>query len=294
MRRPRIGLVLGGGGSRGLAHIGVLKVLAREQIPIDFIVATSMGGIIGVMFALGYHPAEIGQGVSRLQQSLLFSLKMLSARARQRQVLDNLTEFLGDKTFDDLAIPVTLMCVDMRHGCEVQLQSGPLVPALLATSAVPGAFPPVKLEGMELADGGVIDSLATHVAYEQGAERVIAVDVYPALDKDNPWADPISRILGLQLPGAVFGLNGNDEDKIPNLAASLWRSVRVMTWYLHEQRLAAHPPDILLRPDVDRHASLDFRDIDTPVQAGVAEAERYLSELRALAGGQQRIGKATN
>jgi NTE family protein len=243
-----------------------------------------MGGIVGVLFALGYHPAEIGQGISRLQQSLLFSVKMLSARARQRQVLDNLTEFLGDKTFADLAIPVTLMCVDMRRGCEVQLRAGPLVPALLATSAVPGAFPPVKLEGMEVADGGVIDSLATHVAYEQGADKVIAVDVYPALDKDNPWVDPISGIIGFQLPTNIFRINGNDDDKIPTMAASIWRSVRVMTWYLHEQRLAAHPPDILLRPDVDKYASLDFRDIDTPIQAGVAEAERYVTELRALIG----------
>ena len=72
-QQPKIGLVLGGGGSRALAHIGVLKVLVREQIPIDFIVGTSMGGIVGVLFALGYHPAEIGQGVSRVQQTSLLT-----------------------------------------------------------------------------------------------------------------------------------------------------------------------------------------------------------------------------
>lgn len=281
MNRPKIALVLGGGGSRGLAHIGVLKVLVREQIPIDLIVGTSMGGIIAVLFALGYHPAEIGQGLGQIQQSLLFNVKLFSARARQGVVRDNLAEILEDKTFADLAIPVTLMCVDMRHGCEVPLTEGPLLPAVLASSAVPGAFPPVKYQGMELADGGVIDSLATHIAYRRGADRVIAIDVYPQLDRENPWADPISGIIGLQWLPNIFS-NSNNEDKIPSLAASIWRSVRVMTWYLHQKRLEEHPPDVLLRPDVDNYASLDFRDIDAPIQAGVIEAERKLTTLRAL------------
>lgn len=282
MSRPKIGLVLGGGGSRGLAHIGVLKVLLREQVPVDLIIGTSMGGIIGVLYALGYHPAEIGQGVSQLQQNSLFSLKNLTARSRQQQVRLSLIEVLEGKTFADLLIPVTLMAVDMVHGREVMLTEGDLVPALLASSAVPGAFPPVKFDDMELADGGVIDSLATHAAFQQGADRVIAVDVYPELEKENPWVDPISGIIGVQWPPNLFSPNG-DKEKIPSLLASLWRSVRVQTWYLHQQRLAAHPPDILLRPDVDNFASLDFREIDYPIQAGVEEAERYLAELRALA-----------
>jgi NTE family protein len=190
-------------------------------------------------------------------------------------------EAAAGKTFAELNVPVTLMAVDMRHGQEVALNEGALVPALLATSAVPGAFPPVKHQDMELADGGVIDSLATHVACEQDADKIIAVDVYPALDKENPWIDPISAIMGFDLPTNLFGANGKD-NKIPSAAASMWRSVRVITWYLHQQRLATHPPDVLLRPDVDNHASLDFRDIDSPIQAGVEEAERYVHELRSL------------
>jgi len=282
MDRPKIGLVLGGGGSRGLAHVGVLKLLIREQIPLDFIVGTSMGGIVAVLYGLGYNPAEIGQGISRLQQNSLFNLKSLTSRARQRQVREFLTESLGGKTFNDLSLPVTLMAVDMLHGHEVQLKQGPLVPALLASSAVPGAFPPVKHKGMELSDGGVIDSLATHVAYAQGADKIIAVDVYPELDKENPWIDPISAIMGVQLPTNIFSTSGNGQQRIPTAAASMWRAVRVMTWYLHQERLAIHPPDVLLRPNVDDYSSLDFSDIDGPVQAGVEEAERHLEALRAL------------
>jgi predicted acylesterase/phospholipase RssA len=266
-----------------LAHIGVLEVLVREQIPIDLIVGTSMGGIIGVLLALGYTPPQVADEMSALLSiSFIESLKLLSSRGRQRKAQTHLAETLEGKTFADLALPVTLMAVDMVHGCEVTLTEGPLLPAVLASCAVPGAFPPVTHNDAQLADGGVIDSLATHVAYQQGAEKVIAVDVYPALEKDNPWTDPISAVMGFQLPSSIFSISGNGAHRIPTAAASMWRSVRVMTWYLHQQRLAAHPPHVLLRPEVSSYGSLDFKDVDGPRQAGVAEAERYLAELKAL------------
>lgn len=279
--RSKIALVLGGGGSRGLAHIGVMEVLVREQIPVDMIVATSIGAIVGVFFALGYSPAEIAAGMTDMQNNSL-AMKIASTRARQRRVRAQLAGILEGKTFADLKIPVTMMAVDMVHGEEVALSEGPLLPALLASTAVPGAFPPVKYGDMQLADGGVIDSMATHVAYEQGAGKVVAVDIYPALDKDNPWTDPLSAVMGFQLPAGILSTSGNGDDKIPTIAASMWRSFRVQTWYLHQQRLAAHPPDVLLRPDVGDYGSLDFKDLAGPLEAGRLEAERHLDALRGL------------
>lgn len=275
--RPKVGLVLGGGGSRGIAHIGVLQVLVREQIPIDLIVGTSMGGIVGVLFALGVTPDQLAERVSAMEGYSLINLKGLSARARQRMLRDLLAEALAGKTFADLEIPATLMAVDMLHGTEVALNEGSLMPAVLATSAVPAIFPPVELNGMQLADGGVIDSLATHVAYEQGADKVIAVDVYPTLDKDDPWVDPISATMGFQLPFGLF--NSAESDKTPSMFASVWRAVRVMAWHIHKERLSAHPPDVLLRPKVKGYGSLDFSDLSGPLLAGAAEAERHLTEL---------------
>jgi NTE family protein len=283
---PKIGLVLGGGGSRGLAHIGVLEVLGREQVPIDLIVGTSMGGIVGVLFGLGFAPNDIAQGLKTalelndFSQNAIRNVKLISSRARQQRLREQLQLAVDNKTFADLSLPVTLMAVDMVTGQEVALKAGPLLPALLATAAVPGVFPPVRLSGMQLADGGVIDSLATHVAFKQGAEKVIAVDVYPALETDNPWTDPLSAIMGFQLPSAIFngdgGLNG------PNVLSSMWRSVRVMTWHLHQQRLAEYPPDILLRPNVDNYGSLDFKDLHGPIEAGVMEADKHVEALRSL------------
>lgn len=281
MKRPKIGLVLGGGGSRGLAHVGVLQVLQREQIPIDLIVGTSMGGIIAVLFGLGYGLTEIVEQIKSWQGDSL-SLKLMSTRARQRRVKKQLSATLADKTFADLSLPVHLMAVDMLHGQEVTLSEGSLMTAVLASSAVPGAFPPVKYKNMELADGGVIDSLATHAAFDNGADKVIAVDVYPALDKDNPWVDPLSAVMGFDLPTNFFSTSGNGDRKIPTIAASIWRSVRVITWHLHQERLAAHPPDVLLRPAVAQYGSLDFKDIEGPFQAGLYAAEQNLTELRNL------------
>jgi NTE family protein len=286
--QPKVALVLGGGGSRGLAHIGVLKVLEREAIPIDFLVATSMGGVVAVLHALGVSADEIADGMQRSainysQNGALQNVRLISARFRQQLVEQALSPVLAGKTFADLQKPVTLMAVDMIHGQEIALTEGELIPALLATSAVPGVFPPVRINDMQLADGGVIDSLATHIAAKQGADKIIAVDVYPKLEKENPWNDPISAIMGFQLPvGWLNGTGSDNKIKHPNMFASMWRSVRVMTWHLHQERLAAHPPEVLLRPDVHDYGSLDFKDMTGPIEAGVAEAENHLPALRML------------
>jgi NTE family protein len=275
-----IGLVLGGGGSRGLAHVGVLKVLTRERIPIDLIVGTSMGGIVGVLFALGISPDRLASEMMALQNTSIINVKLLSARARQRMLRELLARALAGKTFADLEIPTTLMVVDMISGNELGLNHGSLLPAVLATSAVPAIFPPVMIDGAVLADGGVIDSLATRAAYEQGADRVIAVDIEPNLDTSKPWQDPISAATGFQL-SLLFG--GPESSKKPNMFSAMWRAYRVLSWHVHTTRLAEHRPDVLLLPDVGAYGSLDFKDIDGPLRAGEAEAEKQLAALKALA-----------
>ncbi|MCO5184282.1 MAG: patatin-like phospholipase family protein [Anaerolineae bacterium] len=290
MMQAKIGLVLGGGGVRGLAHIGVLQVLEREQIPVDFIVATSMGGIVGVLWALGNTPAAIATG---LQRALVLNnpdtgpfntvkqVKLVSSRARQQRMRQQLQDAIGDRTFADLQRPVSLMAVDMVLGDEVVLSEGALVPALLATSAVPGVFPPVVVDNRQLADGAVIDSLATHVAYAQGATHVIAVDVQPALETEHVWVDPIADVTGIQW-GAWFGRISGDEPKQPGVLQSLWRSSRIMAWHIHQLRLRQHLPDIMMRPSVDAIGTLDLNDTARPIEAGIVEAERHLDALRAL------------
>jgi NTE family protein len=280
MRQNKVGLVLGGGGSRGAAHIGVLHVLVRAKVPIDLIVGTSAGGIVAVLFALGYTPRQLIKRLSQIRGRSLINVKHLRARARQRWLRNLLGDALEGKTFADLSIPVALMAVDMVSGAEVALTEGPLLSAILATCATPGVFPVIERNGMQLADGGVIDSLATHAAREQGADRVIAVDVFPSLEQENPWRVPISATLGIKLP---FGLSqAIDEARTPHTIASLWRATRVITWNLHKQRLRTHSPDVLLRPQVSRHQAFHLGDLSGLVLAGVVEAERQMAALEAI------------
>ncbi|HEX3052445.1 MAG TPA: patatin-like phospholipase family protein [Aggregatilineaceae bacterium] len=278
--RPKIGLVLGGGGSRGIAHIGVLEVLAHEHIPIDLIVGTSMGGLIGALFASEVDLLEMARHVERLRNiSSLFSTHLFSSRARQRTMRKWIAHFLGEnKTFEELKIPLIVTAVDMLHGHEVYLRSGPLLPALLATSAMPAVFPPVDHEEMKLADGGVIDSLCVHVARQEQMDKIIAVDIYPPLEHENPWVDPLGAIMGMGVP---FFNTGN-MDRPPSMMAAIWRSVRIMTWHLHEARLQANPPDVLLRPHVENYGSLDFKDVEGPLLAGIEEATRCLDVIKEL------------
>jgi NTE family protein len=283
--RPRVALVLGGGGSRGIAHIGVLEVLQRENVPIDLIVGTSMGAIVGALFAAGISPQVIGENLSRMSGINLFSLNVFSARARQQRVRHELTRGLDSKTFADLNIPLAVTAVDMVSGQEVVLDHGELIPALLASSAVPAVFPPIEMGGMQLADGGVIDSVATHVAFRYQPHIVIAVDVYPPLEQDNPWVDPISAVIGMQIP---FVSGTLPWAKSPNMIGAMWRSVRVITWHTHEQRLKAHPPHVLIRPPIGDAGSLDFSDVQRPYFAGVQETEARLDEILGLIAGLPR------
>jgi NTE family protein len=275
----KIGLVLGGGGSRGIAHIGVLEVLKREEIQVDLIVGTSMGGIVGTHFALGIPPEVLAKRMRQLQNEGLIKLTRFTMQHRQRVLLELLQEGVGEKTFNDLKIDTILMAVDMIQGVEIQLKEGRLIDAILATSAIPSIFPPVQINGKYLADGGVIDSLATHVAVEAGVDLMIAVDLYPELDENNPWADPISAITGIQLP---FIYRATAPIKPPNSLSSMWRAVRVMSSYIHQLRLNESPPDILMRPEVDSFGSMDFKDIEGPYQAGISEAERHVPAIKEM------------
>ncbi|MEM7029721.1 MAG: patatin-like phospholipase family protein, partial [Chloroflexota bacterium] len=216
----------------------------------------------------------------------LQKIKLISLRSRQKQLQKQLELIVGDKTFADLRIPVKIMCTDMVRAEEIVMDEGPLLPALLATCAVPGVFPPVHIGEQQLVDGGVVDSLATHVAFEPESTKIIAVDVYPSVDTETPWIDPFSSIMGIQLPFDWF--NGSDKDgtiKYPNVISYLWRATRVLIWNYHEDRLRHAPPNILLRPDVDDYGSLDFTELDGPIQAGVEVTEKHLLDIQALLDG---------
>ena len=171
-------LVLGGGSARGIAHIGVLKVLKSQNIPIDKIVGTSMGALIGAAYSVGIPIEEMEK------KSLKFSAKRLIDPTMPTMGLlagDRLEAAIRDiidkKSFADCRIPTAIVTTDIENGEEVVHEKGDLVKIVRASCSWPGIFNPVKIDGRLLCDGGIKDSVPTKIARALGADYMIAVDV---------------------------------------------------------------------------------------------------------------------
>jgi NTE family protein len=235
--RPRIGLALGGGGARGSAHIGVLKVLEELHIPIDYIAGTSMGSVIGGLYVTGYTPDEIQKVMSKVDWANLFNdsapRRDIDFRRKQNDyfvpagltlgyekgitlptglvagrklsfLLNTLTlPAIGAQSFDELPIPFRAVAADARTGEPVALSSGNLARAIRASMAIPIVFSPVEDEGRLLIDGGEAENLPVQTARAMGADIVIAVDVASSseIPKEAPRsiADVLGRLIDLPL-----------------------------------------------------------------------------------------------
>ncbi len=264
-----LGLALGGGGGRGGAHLGVLAALAQLELPIDMIVGTSIGGVVGVLFAAGYSPAEIAE---ILDGRSLWDI--VERDPRGRGLLGNhrlraiFERALGERTFADLHIACTVIATDLVRGRQVIIDHGSLVEALLATTALPGLFPPVEHEGMLLTDGGIVNNLPVDIALARGAHRVVAVD----LDGDGDFALEEYRGFGRHWRGS--------HTQLPLAIAH--RALTLLIAQVTRHRLAEAPPDVLLRPVVAAIGTLDMNHIAETQAAGIAAVEAARAELLAL------------
>lgn len=263
----RLGLVLGGGGGRGGAHLGMLSVLAELQVPID---GSSIGGVIGVFYAAGFSSDQIEQifpstAIWRIATGDPTRTGLIGTR----KIAALLQEFLGERTFDDLHIPCAVMATDLVKGCAVMLNQGPLVSALLATIALPGIFPPLPLDTQLLADGSILNNLPVDVARHMGAQRVIAVELTRTFQP--------------------FGLHSEVPDNLlarlslrPRQLLIAHRALDLLLTHATALRLAQHPPDLYLQPDV---RYIDLLDMARPVEGrriGEATARAARSELLRL------------
>jgi NTE family protein len=182
-----VGLVLGGGGARGLSHIGVLKVLEEERIPIDEIVGVSVGALIGALYAAGIPLSDIEKmahevGWDKLTDfskisflKLILSDELLSSEKMERY----LNKQFGDKYFTDLKIPFTCVATDIRNGERVVFREGPVAIAARASATVPAIFKPVEYRQRLLVDGGLVDNLPTDEVNISQRENSIVVAVIP-------------------------------------------------------------------------------------------------------------------
>ncbi len=287
-KRPKIGLVLSGGGARGIAHIGVLEWFEKNQIPVDYIVGTSMGGIVGGLYATGKTPAELRKIIEEIdwdevlqttpaydemsfrrkqdrrenQNVIEFGLKNgiripsgLNSGHKVGLVFDRLTlSYPNMETFDDLVIPYRAVATDMVKGEAVILESGSLSTAMRATMAIPGVFTPVEREGKILADGGLVNNIPTDIAKQMGADIVIAVDIGTPLSTDPKTLESLGGVLSQSIGVALIG---NDRR---NLALA----------------------DIIIAPDLGTYTLFDFKSGNQIYELGYKGAEAKSAVLKNL------------
>ncbi len=290
--RPRIGLVLSGGGSRGLAHVGVLKVLEEQRVPIDAIAGTSMGAVIGGLYASGMTAAEIEALVRTLDWNEAFRDRPprgdLNFRRKQddREFLvrfplgvkggdfrvprgliqgQRLTQILRRQTiavagiddFNRLPTPFRAVATDLETGERKVLAGGDLTEALRASMSAPGVFAPVELDGRLLVDGGLVENLPVDVVKEMGVDIVIAVDV---------GSQTFSR---RELNSA--------------LAVSNQMLTIMMLRETARQRSLLGADDLLIQPDLGNLLAMDFTVVDQTIGTGIAGAKAKSPRLAALA-----------
>lgn len=235
----KIGLALSGGGARGLAHIGVLKILEQEGIAIDYLAGASMGGFIAAGYASGLSPDFMKKEALRMsnpRRLLALADPSLPRRGlfEGRKVHKYLAGHLGDCTFDDLQIPLTLVAVDLNTGQEVHLNQGLVADAVRATIAIPGVFTPVERGGQLLVDGGLLNNLPVDVVRGMGADIIIAVDVF---------SEALAELHLIQdLRRRRYVPNG-----LVDTVEVLWRSLEVMQAEISRRRLVEAHPEVVLR-----------------------------------------------
>jgi NTE family protein len=291
-KRPRVGLVLSGGGARGAAHVGVLKVLDEMRIPIDAIAGTSMGAVVGGLYASGMRVEDIEKllrslnwedafrdrppreelGFRRKQDDREFLVRYALGVQEQGFVLprglvqgQKLEQVLRSaslpvaaiQSFDHLPIPFRAVATDLETGEPVILDSGDLVTAMRASMSAPGVFTPVERDGRLLVDGGLVENLPVEIARSMGVDVVIAVDVSFPLYAKEDLKSPI---------------------EITNQAFAIL--IRGRT---RQQRALLGPNDIVIEPPLGRFPSADFGRVPQALRAGEEGARDAADQLQRLA-----------
>jgi len=262
--RPKVGVALGGGFARGIAHIGVLRVLEEHEIPVDFIAGTSVGALIAAGYASGTPLEEMARQGSGTQFKDFgrWTLSRMGMASNDR-LEDFLHRFTTAKYFNQLKIPLTIVATDLLKGESVHFTEGELGPALRASCAYPGLFLPVEHQGHFLVDGFLTEQVPAPAAREMGAEMVISVHLEPGLLDSKPrnTIEVISRSFSI----------------IQGVTNQPWRAAT----------------DILIEPDV--HHVLWDEFVKTPmlIAAGEDAAHAALPMIKELLAGGTRQPQQT-
>lgn len=294
MTKPKIGLVLGSGASRGWAHIGVLEALEHHHIPVDMISGASAGAFIGAAYAAGGLDKVKKFALNMDWKAVLSFLDLAFPRSgfiEGQKVAELIELFTSTQEFDDLSIPVTMIATDMATGKEVRFSTGNITQALRASMAVPGFLTPKRIGDQWLVDGGVVNPLPVDVCQEAGADIIIAVDINSERvthrqhsPRDKNWVKNSERMERKRLEVVKswtdrFGSTGKNfssriekwfsrEEHSPHIFDVLGSSLNIMQRRIEEMNLLTHAPDVLLEPRLGDMSFFDFDHAERAIEEG--------------------------
>ena len=262
----RVTLVLGAGGARGAAHVGVLQALEARGIAVDLIVGSSIGAVVGAVYALDGSVAGLDQ---RWAAALAAAPVRFSLHPRRLELFETrpyrrlLAAWFAGRRLESLPIPLIVNAADLHSGQEVVIRRGPVAPALAAASAIPGLYAPVRQGDRLLVDGGLVDPLPLSLVPDRAGRFVIAVDVLP---------EPDERLE----PAHVFAAQGTLRAKLPLLMAVVGKAFGVLGGRLRDAALRAYPPDLLITPDLRGLSSAAYNQAEVMLARGRTAAEQAM------------------
>jgi NTE family protein len=251
-KRPRVGVALGGGFARGLAHLGVMKVLEEEQIPIDYIAGTSVGAVLGAMYASGVSVKEMLEvaHLVRFKDFARWTVSRFGFCSNDRMSIF-LNKLVRCKTFEELRVPLAVAATDFVTGDAVVFRSGSLVDAVRASCAYPGMFLPVNINGRLLVDGLLAHPVPSAPLREMGADRVVGIYL------SAHWVN-------LRGPRHVFDVIGQCFSIAQEKMGTVWRAAS----------------DVVLEPNVNGIPYDAFERAPEMIRAGEAAARAALPQIK--------------
>jgi len=260
-KKRKVGLALGGGAARGLAHIGVLEVLEREGVPVDMIAGTSAGAAIGALYAQGKDASLIKRlalGMNFKHRLSLVDLALpKTGFIEGKKIKDLIKLFIGgDLSFGELRIPFACVAADINTGEEVVIDHGSVLEGIRASISLPAIFTLVKWKGRYLVDGGLVNPVPVNVVKKMGADFIIAVNVIPDLSER------------LQLK----------TDKEPNILSVIVQTTHVTAYQLVKSSLKG--ADVVIKPKVASIGLGEFHRASELIQEGERAAEEAIPEIK--------------
>jgi len=299
-------LALGGGGARGLAHIGVIEVLVREKIPIRAIVGTSIGAEIGAFFAAGMSSKEMRELACRMDWISTMRLftpdSGTSGISSGKGIREYLTPYMADKKIEDLPTAFAAIATDLSTGEQVVIRKGNLLDAVRASISYPGLLTPFQKGGRTLIDGGMVNPVPFDSARVLFGGPILAVQVHPRVElhaahreKEAPeWDKRLKELLADAWPNMPKHVNEWFQGfrqkhhllfhKGMSLGSSsiMNQSQLIIQDMIMRLRMHILPPDLLLKPDISEIGSLEFYRAEDAIMAGKAAAEDQLETILQL------------